>query len=234
MIAIVDDEKAARDELEFLVNKYFNNSEIIKLNSGTDFINFKEKEKISIIFLDIHLGDIDGLLIAKMIKEMANDTIIVLVSAYDKYALKSYEIGIFDYITKPIIESRFENLVYRIKKETNVLKKGSISLTSGRTTFVINVEDIVYIEYIERKIVVHTNEKKEYMSSLSLNKLLSMLPDDLFFRAHKSYVVNIKYIDSIEQAYSSYYDINLKGFSRIKIPVSRNKTKELKLILNTN
>lgn len=231
MIAIIDDEKAARDELSFLICKYFSQMPIVEFNSGHDFLDYTDKDKLAIIFLDIHLGDIDGLLIAKMIKELNSDVVIVLVTAYDKYALKSYEIGIFDYITKPIIEKRFEKLVNRIESETNVLKSKNISFTTNKVTYVINVDDIIYIEFVDRKINIIT-KTNTYNTSMSLNKILTMLPANIFFRTHKSYVVNTNYIESIEQAYTSYYDINLMDLPRVKIPVSRTKIKELKLLLN--
>lgn len=231
MIAIIDDEKAARDELEFMMEKYFSQCNVVTMASGNEFLDFKDKEKLSIVFLDIHLGDIDGLAIAKMIKELNNEIIIVLVTAYDKYALKSYEIGVFDYITKPIIEHRFESLVRRIESETDVLKRKMLSITSNKITYVINTEDIIYIEYLNRKTTIVT-DRGSFNTTLSLNKLLSLLPCSNFFRTHKSYIVNIDFIESIELDYATYYDINIIGQERLKIPLSRNKVKELKQMLN--
>lgn len=228
-IMVVDDEKAARKEIIYFINKYFTNIEIREYSSGKDFITNCVKEEISLAFIDIHLGDIDGLTIARILKDVNSNVKIIFVSAYDEYALESYEIGIFDYLTKPLLESRFEHLVDRINKE-GLNKNSVLTLTNNKDTHYINIEDIRYVESLNRKCYVYT-EATTYITSLNLIQL-ELLLNKKFFRCHKAYIVNLSYVRSIRCKCNNQYELYISQDDTTMIPISRNKIRELRICLD--
>lgn len=229
-IAIVDDEKAARSEVIFLVEKYLTNYDIVEFNNGSSIISYENKQDIDIAFLDIHLGDIDGLALAKLLKEINEDIKIIFVSAYNEYALDGYDIGVFDYLTKPLCEDRFNKMINRLpeKKSLNISKQ--LQISSNKKTYYIDTDSIVYIESRDRKTWINTTTA-QYETSHLLSELEDKLTQDNFFRCHKGYIININYLLSLESFSTAQYDITLKNYEQIKIPLSRNKYRLFKELI---
>lgn len=224
-IAIIDDEKLARQELKYLLSEHFNNEDINEYGSANDFINDSAKNLFNIIFIDIHLGDINGLMLAKMIKEINKDALIIFVSAYSKYAIDSYDIGVFDYLTKPLIPQRFNKLMDRIKDtlgKTSIIKDNYLRINTAKRKIFINKDDIIYIEACNRKSFIYCKDQS-FETSKSLLEIEDMLIESNFFRCHKSFIININYLSSIDTFSSNQYDIYLKYFEKKAIPLSRNK-----------
>lgn len=233
--AIIDDEKAARDELAYLVKLNFDNAKIIEFENGQSLIDYPEKNRLDIAFIDMNLGDFDGLTIGRCLKEVNKEISIIFATAYDDFALESYELGTFDYLTKPLDPRRFSILVKRLKEHIKMTRKLTISenpevlaVTFNKKTDYVDLDSIVYIESSNRKSYVHTVDNETMQTTEKISDLEEKLKNDNFIRTHKSYIINTDYISKVQYFGNNSYDVIMKYYDDFKIPISRKKIKEFK------
>ncbi|GAA5082730.1 LytTR family DNA-binding domain-containing protein [Chryseobacterium ginsengisoli] len=203
---IVDDEPLARAEMQSLI-KEISQIEILGSFSNvpvaTEFLKTKE---IDLIFLDIEMPLISGLEFAETLPK---DTLIIFTTAYSQYALKSYELDAVDYLLKPIDKQRLEKAIEKAVLYKDLLSSKTVKNTveSNTTDFLfikadrryykINFSEIKYIEGLKDYVVIHTQTQK-LITAMNLKTIHQKIPADIFLRVSKSYVVNIKFIDSFD------------------------------------
>ena len=214
---IVDDEKDARDALTNMLTNFFEDE--IKVNAAVSSVKEAVKAvntyKPDLIFLDIEMPNQNGFSLFDYFPEECGFEVI-FVTAYNQYALKAIQTAALDYILKPINPDELERAINRYKKRSG-------DTTSLRiNTFLSNLDSDMELN---QKIVFPTNEKyilerlgnlvyckaevnytriyskgkKDYVVTSTLKKLENTLPDDLFIRVHKSYLINLDYVDSIDK-----------------------------------
>lgn len=227
---IIDDEKMARTILKTLCNEVKSLQLIEEFSSAIQAMKFLNNTKVDLIFLDIHMPDFNGL---DFIRSLKNPPKIILTTSDPKFAIEAFEYDfIVDYLLKPITSSRFEKAIAKAEKMT--ISKNVTSLPSEKTTtkdiendFYVNIDrrlikiDLPSIYLVEAKgdyIKIKT-EEKEYTVHSTLKKIEEKLPDSLFLKVHRSYIINIKKIIDIED--------NSVLIKRDVIPVSRSKRPEL-------
>lgn len=246
---IVDDELPAREELKYILSKS-NKIEIIgEAKHGLDALKLCRKLKPSLMILDIQMPELDGIEVARRILDDSHIPMIIFVTAYDKFAIKAFEVNAIDYLLKPISEDRLLNRIEKIydsrkqeeklpiDKLDKLIQEFKSSTTSSRIAVYhknklipIDTKDIIYIT-IEQKNAVIITTKGKFESNNSLNDLYNKLDSKEFIRSHKSYILNLNYIESIDPWFNSTYNVNLK-LSKEIIPVSRNYAKHFKEIMN--
>lgn len=248
---VVDDEKPAREELLHILNEIEGIEVIGQASNGIEALELNKKLKPDIIFLDIQMPEISGLDVASKLMEEERAPIIIFVTAYDEFAIDAFEVNATDYLLKPISEDRLKSRLNKIIKKSNrnselnynqikdlieslkVSEKDSprlISLYHENKLVPVELEDIVYAT-IEDKNTVIISEKDKFKINTSLNRLLDKLDSSMFIRTHKSYIVNINKIESVETWFNGTYNINLIG-NKEKIPVSRNAAGDFKKVMN--
>ncbi|SKC65278.1 LytR/AlgR family response regulator transcription factor [Maledivibacter halophilus] len=242
---VVDDEKPARDELKFLLDNHKDFKVIGEAENGVEALNLILTLEPEVVFCDISMPLLDGIELAKKILSKKIDTYIVYVTAYDEYAIKAFELNAVDYLLKPLKEERFLTSLSKLKglkeqKKLNMNKvdkflsefslsqerKSHLCLYKDGVLFPVKSEDIVCI-YIEDKTVKIVTSDKEFECYKSLSEIEQILPEDEFLKCHRSYIINLNYIESIIPWFNRTYRVKLKGFNK-EIPVSRNQTAELK------
>ncbi len=232
---IIDDEETARIIIQQLC------SQVDKLNVIQDFpnaiqaIKFLNKEKVDLIFLDIHMPDFTGF---DFIDTLKNPPKIILTTSDKKFALEAFEYDcIVDYLVKPITLPRFIKAIQKAESATVLAKvetktEPSLNSSSEENELYINIDrrlikiNIPTINVIEAKgdyILIKT-EKQNYTVHSTLKKIEEKLPDDLFLKVHRSYIINIKKIIDIED--------NSVLIAKDVIPVSRSNRPELMKRLN--
>lgn len=185
------------------------------------------------------MPELDGMSLGKIIHRLDKEIKLVFITAYRDFAADAFEIKAFDYILKPYSENRIiqvlDNLVADFSKTTpevlikdNLLTK-KITVNLDSKMVVISISDILYVEADEKETRVFTS-KSTYSSKLKISQFETLLIENSFFRCHRSYIVNIDQVVEVEPWFNGTYIIKVlkKDF---KIPVSRNKVKELKEIL---
>lgn len=227
---IVDDEKTARVIIDTLC-KEFNDLEILsQFSNAIEALKFLNENKVDLIFLDIHMPAFSGL---DFIKALKNPPKIILTTSDPQFAIEAFEYNfIVDYLLKPIILSRFQKA---IKKAENKKVEPTIPHLKDQKNlndFYVNIDrrlikiDLPSIYLIEAKgdyIQIKTDDKN-YIVHSTLKKIEEKLPDTLFLKIHRSFIINIKKIIDIED--------NSVLIKKDVIPVSRSKRPELMKRLN--
>ena len=235
---IVEDELPAREELKYFLNEEKEIKLIEEFESPLDTLNFLEKNKIDVVFLDINMPDMNGINLGKIISKIYPEVKIIFITAYKDYAVDAFEVKAFDYLLKPYSEERIRNLLKSLvstKSVDNILNRNTslkkITINMDEKIYVLSLTDVDYIEANEKETLIFAN-KKRYVSKIKISKWEEMLEGYNFYRCHRSYIINLDKIVEIEQWFNSSWIIKLKNYSST-IPVSRNNIKELKELFLT-
>ncbi len=216
----VDDEPLALDKMEIFIKKVpFLDLKALFSNGieAMEYIN-ANAEKIDLLFLDIQMDDITGIQLLEVLK---NKPKVIFTTAYDQYALKAYDLDVCDYLLKPISFNRFlkgVNKVYDLLCEPSQIKSTEIGASmsevgkaehkSNKVDYIflkteyrmqkVNFDDILLIQGMKDYLMVKTT-KGNIMTLMSFKKMENLLPTDNFIRTHKSYMISINKIESIER-----------------------------------
>jgi two-component system, LytTR family, response regulator len=197
----VDDEPRALE----IISRYCKKMDILSLK-GTfrlpvKAIEFINREKIDLIFLDINMPDINGL---QLIATLATKPMVIFTTAYGTYAVESYNLNAIDYLLKPITFERFVAAVNKasavVGAKSKVVKNDSaetIFIKSGSQTHQVKVNDILYLEKDGNYITVYLKDKRILIRE-NMGDIFNIIPAGEFVRVHKSYIVAIEHITLIE------------------------------------
>ncbi|HSQ88074.1 LytTR family DNA-binding domain-containing protein [Romboutsia sp.] len=240
---IVEDEFPAREELKYFINNFSDIEIINEFDNGLDVLKFIQENSVDVIFLDINIPLLDGMLLAKTIKQFKRSPKIVFITAYKEHAVDAFELEAFDYILKPYSEKRIVSTLNKLKKSNEIDNKStkvnsltkeialsSVSLWKNDKLIVINISDIYYCEAKERETIVFTKDS-EYIVKTSITEFEKNLKNNLFFKTHRSYIVNTSKIKEIIPWFNNTYKLKLKDINS-EIPVSRSKIKDFRKIMN--
>ena len=233
---IVEDEFLAREELKYFIENFSNIKIVGEFEDGLDVMKFIQKDKVDVIFLDINISSVDGLLIAKNISQFSEKPYIVFITAYKEHAVEAFEIEAFDYILKPYDESRIKSMLKKLELSYNSKNGNLLTITNKINLFkndkiiVTDMDDIYYFEARERETRVFTKDE-EYIVKMSISKYYDTLPKEIFFRCHRSYIVNLTKIKEIIPWFNNTYNLKLKNIVE-EIPVSKSNVKKFKQIMN--
>jgi len=209
--AIIDDEFLARKYLKDYVSKLPMLELLGDFNSPLKAIELIKSGEVDLLFLDIQMPDITGI---EFLKTMDKAPHVVLSTAYEEYALEGYELNVVDYLLKPFSFERFLKAVNKVQEieeksrkakqsepgdvmQKPQLKEDHLIIRADRKLYKINYEDLVYIEGQKAYVTFHT-KKKNITALASLKDLEEQLPSSHFMRIHKSYIVSIHEIESLE------------------------------------
>ncbi len=195
---IVDDEPLAVEILE----EYIQKVPWLKLDgvmdSGLKAIDYMNKNTIDLIFLDIQMPDLSGIQVAELLNNKCD---IVFTTAYHEYAIEGFELAAKDYLLKPISFERFLKAVQRLKQnyeEVGDTQSDYIFVKSEYKIKKIKLDEIQYIEGMKDYLRIVTRDEKT-MTLQSFSKLIPALPEQKFVRVHKSFVVALDAVDSVEK-----------------------------------
>ncbi|RPK07590.1 LytR/AlgR family response regulator transcription factor [Priestia endophytica] len=248
---IVEDEFPAQEELKYLIETHSNIQVTNCFEDGLDVLKFLQENDTDAIFLDINIPSLDGMLLASNISKFAKKPYIIFTTAYKEHAAQAFELEAFDYILKPYDEKRIAAMLHKLEstflrelnqtdkeEELSFQKNDSVkgletdvrvNLRKNDKIIVTDVNDIYYALASEKVTLVYTFYE-EYTMPMSISEFHSTLPQNLFFRCHRSYTVNLSKICEIVPWFNQTYMIHLKDFNA-EIPVSRSKVKEFRQIM---
>lgn len=197
---IIEDEPLATDKLKGFIGKLPILELIGDFDNALNAISFIKESKPDLIFLDIQLNEFNGI---QFLESISQKPFVIITSAYDQYALKCYEFSVDDYLLKPYSFERFVKSVNRIAE----LKGEQIKESTTRDSVFINTE--YRIERIELKKILYIEGMKDYLKIVTADKniltlqnfksIQEILPPDEFVRTHKSFIVALNKIESIER-----------------------------------
>lgn len=233
---IVEDEFLAREELKYFIQNFSSIDIVGEFEDGLEALKFVQNNKMDVVFLDINIGSVDGVFIAQNISKFSEKPYIVFITAYREHAVEAFEIEAFDYILKPYDEARIKSMLKKLEISYNSQNKephminNRINLYKDEKIIVTNVDDIYYCEARDRETCVFTKKEKYFVKS-TISEFYEMLPKEIFFKSHRSYIVNLTKIIEIIPWFNNTYNLKLKDISE-EIPVSRSNVKTFKQIMN--
>ena len=225
-IAIVDDEKRCINEIEELLLEYFEGNGTV-INTFQDGNQLLAEDIISydIVFLDIEMPSIDGLTLSQEIIKKNPRIYIVYVSSHTSYISDTFRNHAYQFLVKPIRREDVFCDLKRIEKSIDSRNRKIKIAFNGKETF-IEVRKIIYIESVDHTLKITTLDGKQYSTVMQLSKMIEQLKSKNFMQSHKSFVVNLIYVFSIDCA-----SICLTS-GDIEIPISRKYKDEFKQEFN--
>lgn len=220
-IAICEDEKETQDLVEDYINNILNDMEyeIAKYSSGEELLQSNLKD-IDILLLDIQMGQLNGMDTARKIREVDNKMEIIFITSLIDYVQEGYEVRAYRYLLKPIELDELKKHLLACINDIEKNKNHYILIKNKSNTYKIYSNEITYIEVQKKNMLIHTINK-DFDVRYSLEKVEKDLNLDKFVRCHKSFLVNLTYVENIKSN-TAILD------SGEEIPVSRYRYKEVK------
>jgi len=248
---IVDDEQLARDELAFLLKHVGDVDVVAQGKNGVEAVSLIREHNPDLVFLDVQMPGLDGFgVIKKLIDRKVLLPKIVFSTAFDQYAVKAFEVNAVDYLLKPFDKKLVAQSVERARAkvesngpssekldtlmrmlESQKTQTSKILLKAAGRLFLVNQRDIGFASIEDGVITVVTsgaNGMEGQSNCRTLEELLDSLDPNLFWRAHRSFVVNINHIKEVVPWFKSSYQLRLDDKKQTEIPVSRAQTKRLR------
>lgn len=203
-----------------------------QFESALQSLAFLHENEIDLMFVDINMPDLNGL---EFVKSLEKPPSVIFTTAYSEYAIEGFQLDAVDYLLKPIGYSDFIKSANKAKSWFDLHSK-SLSNVKKNDDFLfikteykivrINFNDIKYIEGMREYVRIHLLNEKPVMTLASLKKLEDSLPDNLFMRVHRSYIVNLNHITTIERNRIVYDE-------KVYIPVSEQYNSAFKKYIDT-
>ena len=199
-IAVCDDEKEIRELFAKKIEKLYPEAELSLYRSGEELL-LSDKAP-DILLLDIQMPGKNGMETAEELRRKKKETIIIFITALDDFVFQAFDVGAFHYLVKPFDDGKFAEVLLSAVKQFEDRKKledagrkrekPSLMITTGGEHITVNLEDIIYAEVYDRKVILHTMDADiEYYGKM---KELEEKAGDDFFRTHRSYLVNFGFI----------------------------------------
>ncbi|MBN2806424.1 MAG: response regulator transcription factor [Prolixibacteraceae bacterium] len=201
----IDDEPLALKQIQSYVDKTPFLENIGGFDHAISALQFVQENKVDLMFVDINLPDLSGL---DFVKSLNNPPRIIFTTAYSEYALEGFKVDALDYLLKPISYSDFLKAANKAKnwfvaqalQNPNIKSNDEFLLIKSEHKIVrINLADIKYIEGMREYIRIHLLGQKPIMTLMSMKKMEESLPEKQFMRVHRSYLVNLSSITTIER-----------------------------------
>jgi two-component system, LytTR family, response regulator len=246
---VVDDEQLAREELAYLL-KDADVEVIAQGKNGVEAVNLIKELSPDLVFLDVQMPGLDGFgVIKKLIDKKVPLPQIVFATAYDQYAVRAFEVNAVDYLLKPFDKKRVAQAVEKVRQKlesspatdhigtiVKLLEQqqqhrpqtAKVLLKAAGRLFLVDQKDICYAWIEEGIITVVATNMEGQSNCRTLEELLDSLDPNMFWRAHRSYLVNINRIKEVVPWFKSSYQIRMDDKRQAEIPVSRAQTKRLR------
>lgn len=219
-IAICDDEKYMSDKISTMVSDFFRrkNTEILisQFSSGKELLEYDKI--IDILFLDIQMKGIDGMATARKLRSRKFKGFLIFITVLKEMVFQSFEVQAYDYLVKPIEEKYFEKTMERLFATMKNASESSLLVRKGYESSIISFGDIIFCEIIDRKVYLHLVSSEVVDFYERIEDLETKL-DSRFFRCHRSFLINLKYLKSYKNGIAYMESGN-------EIPVSRLRSKE--------
>lgn len=244
---IIDDEPQCREVLSKELEHFKDKLEVIKIcASGKEGILAINDLNPDIVFLDIEMPHLDGFDVLNMVK--ADSFEVIFTTSHDEYAIKAIRSSAFDYLLKPIqaeeltntINNLFEQREFKSKRRIDFLKQqiqnlndggiNKIALSTLKGVKFLDIDTILYCESDNAYTNIYTSGGKKYVISKNLSYYEGILPSNIFFRCHKSYIVNTDHIENLIKSDGGYV-VMKNGQS---IGIARSRKKEFYQFLHVN
>ena len=252
-VLVVDDEQLAREELCFQLTEAAGIEIVGQAADGVEALRLAGSLHPDVIFLDVQMPGLSGFEVARRLIEAEIPSQLVFVTAFDQYALEAFGVNAVDYVLKPVDASRLEQTLERLRRRrvseqaaklplspadlerviTAVQarqggRRDQLAIRSGERFFLVQADEVVHASLEDEGIVVVTNAVSGTSNYRTLDELQARLDPAIFWRVHRSHLVNITKIKEIVPWFSRNYLLRMKDQKGTEIPVSRSQTRRLR------
>jgi two-component system LytT family response regulator/two-component system response regulator LytT len=252
-ILVVDDEQLARDELCYLLGDVADVAVAGQAANGVEAIRLAAQLKPDAVLLDIQMPGMGGFHVARSLLERVDAPQIVFVTAFDQYAVEAFEVNAADYLMKPVDPGRLEQALQRVRQRRDAGRHdGSAGLTAddlarivqaiadrqsrrdrlalkvGDRFLLVHADEVIHASLVDDTIQVATSQLTGTSNYRTLDELQAHLDPAVFWRVHRSHLVNINKIKEIVPWFSRNYILRMRDPKTTEIPVSRAQTRRLR------
>jgi two-component system, LytTR family, response regulator LytT len=243
---VADDEQLAREELCFLLSRIDGVNVVAQAADGMQALDEIGRLAPDIAFLDVQMPGLTGFEVARRLLENGTDLAVIFVTAYDHRAIEAFEVNAVDYVLKPIEAARLEQAVQRARRRRSEQPLGDqlerlVRLMAGqkdrRSQIAVKVDDrivlvqaeeVIYASLTADSITIVTGQVSGTSNYRTLDELQARLDPEVFWRVHRSHLVNINKIKEIVPWFSRNYILRMRDSKATEIPVSRSQTRRLR------
>lgn len=214
-IAICDDEKVFVKKISEYLSEQADCS-VECFFSPLDLLEkYQAGERYDVIFLDIVMESLDGISLGRQIRNVDHHAVLVYLTSYSEYALAGYEVRAFRYLLKPVSKEKVLQVLEEIRNE--LLASRKILFKTPEFELLLHIDDIQYLEANDKDTTIYY-DKDSFALRKSLHTLESLLPDALFFRIHRKYIVNLSHVREFD-------DVRLTLDGGRTLPISRRQSR---------
>ena len=245
---VVDDEQLAREELCFLLQQLGGVDVVAQAGNGVQALSVIEEYQPDVVMLDVQMPGLTGFEVARRVIQAGIECQIVFVTAFDQYALDAFEVNAVDYLLKPVEPGRLGTAVDRVRKRLAAEKvpqkpdldqllqmlgdrqgrREQLAIKVEDRFLLVQAEEVVHASVEDDQIRVVTNSLSGTSNYRTLDELQTRLDPAVFWRVHRSHLVNINKIKEIVPWFSRNYILRMKDGKGSEIPVSRSQTRRLR------
>ena len=243
---VADDEQLARDELCFLLGPLEGVEVVGQAANGVEAVDAIARLDPDVAFLDIEMPGLTGLEVGCQLRDSASTAAIVFVTAYDHRAVEAFEVNALDYLLKPVDAARLAQAVNRARGRRSdpapladqldrlvrllgtANRPTQVAVKVGERFVLLQADEILYASVVDDSINIVTGQVSGTSNDRTLDELQARLDPAVFWRVHRSHLVNINKIKEIVPWFSRNYILRMKDLKATEIPVSRSQTRRLR------
>jgi two-component system response regulator LytT len=255
---IVDDEPLARQELQYLLERAGGVEVLAQGTNGIEAVELIRTHKPDLVFLDVQMPGLDGFgVLKKLLDRKVPLPQVVFATAFNQYAVRAFEVNAVDYLLKPFdrkrvmqtiekaqarlaappesaSEAKLDALLRLVEEQAQPQKasSGKVIVRAQSRLLLVDQREICFASIEEGTISVVTRTVEGHSNCRTLEELMDQLDPETFWRAHRSYVVNIQHIREVVPWFKSSYQLRMDDAQKTEIPVSRAQTKRLRELFN--
>jgi two-component system, LytTR family, response regulator LytT len=247
---VVDDEGLAREELCFLLGQIPGIEVVAQAADGPAALQVISEQQPDLVMLDVQMPGLTGFEVARRLLHSGTEAHLVFVTAYDRHAIEAFDVNAVDYLLKPVEAERLATAVDRVRRRLST-ERGNMSAPAGVERvlqllgdrqnrpeqlavkvgdrfLLLHTDEVVHASVEDDVITVVTNSLSGTSNYRTLDELQARLDPGVFWRVHRSHLVNINKIREIVPWFSRNYILKMKDAKGSEIPVSRSQTKRLR------
>jgi two-component system response regulator LytT len=244
---VVDDEKLACDELSFLLGDFPEVEVIATGSNGLEAVELIQNLDPELVFLDVNMPGLDGIGVVRRLRERGVDgPHFIFVTAYDQYAVEAFRLQAMDYLLKPVDKNRLAETIDRAKRAIQDTKgpepaepapngkaaagpaRSKLLVRASNRHFIVDANEVIYATIDNGLITLVSTNIEGHSTYRTIEDLQANLDRDLFWRVHRSYLVNINRIKEVVPWFKSSYQLRMDDKKHTEVPVSRAQTRKLR------
>ncbi len=247
---VVDDEGLAREELCFLLGQIPGIEVVAQAGDGPEALEVIAEHQPDLVMLDVQMPGLTGFEVARRLLHSGTEAHLVFVTAYDRHAIEAFDVNAVDYLLKPVEAERLATAVDRVRRRLSAERGNGpppaavervlqllgdrqnrpeqLAVKVGDRFLLLQTDEVVHASVEDDVITVVTNSLSGTSNYRTLDELQARLDPGVFWRVHRSHLVNINKIREIVPWFSRNYILKMKDAKGSEIPVSRSQTKRLR------